>query len=92
MLRNRYSPANTDEALWLELEHLKRSAYPLHQPLSSSLHGENKAPGLHRESEGRGSRLYAIYEGHMKTVEESTLRAVMMVMSQSGQNVTLDRR
>lgn len=65
---------------------------PLHPPLPPSLHGENKAPELHRESEVRGSRLYAIYEGHMKTGEQSTLRAVMMVMSQSGQNVTLDRR
>ena len=31
-LRNRYSPANASEALWVEFEHLKRSAYPsIHQ-------------------------------------------------------------
>ena len=91
LLRHRYSPANAEEALWLELEHLKRLAYPSIHHFHQAFMDKARLLGLHRESEVRGSRLYAIYKGHMKKDEESTLRAVMMVMSHSGQSVTLDQ-
>ena len=91
MLRNSYSPANAEEALWLELEHLKRSAYPSIRHFHQAFMDKARLLGLHRGSEVRGSRLCAIYKGHMKKEEKSTLRAVMMVMSHSGQSVTLDQ-
>ena len=57
MLRNRYSPANAEEALWLELEHLKRSAYPSIYHFHQAFRDKTRLLRLHRESEVRGSRL-----------------------------------
>lgn len=64
-LRNRYSPVNASEALWVEFKRLKRSAYPSIHHFYQTFMEKARLLGLHRESETRGSRLYAIYKGRV---------------------------